>query len=119
MLADQATRIAPVTASLAAKAWGVSHILQSIFTELIRIVDLTACNIGHGHFRCGSQIKALLSFQPKGIFSKFWQLARTGQRCFVDDVGDVNFPITVFLRVRIQHKLRQGPMKSREVSRQE
>ena len=119
MLTYQTTCIAPVTAGLAAKAWGMSHILQSIFAELLRFVDLAACNVSNGHLCCRSQIKALLSLQSKGVFSKFWQLARPGQRRFVNDVRYVDFPITMLLRVRVQHKLRQGPVQSRQISRQQ
>ena len=113
MLADQTPGIAPVTAGLAPKTGRVRDIAQAFFTEFVGVVDLSSGNIGYGHLSRRRQIKALLSLKPERIFGKLWQLSGTGQRCFVDDVGDVDFLIPVLLRVGIQHKLRQGTMQSR------
>jgi hypothetical protein len=121
VLADHAAGVAPGAAGFAAETRAVCGELDG---QRRRVQDLLAHGVGERDLGRGDEVLLGLAFvatpgYPEHVFLELGQLPRAFQHLAVHDVGRPALGVAVFLRLRVQHELRQRPVQPRRRAAQQ
>ena len=108
MLADHTSCVPSIAARFTSKARAVAHVF---LRQHGSVKYLVAHHIRDRHLCCRNQVEVALVIEFEQVFLKLRLLPGTSKRFPVNDVRDVDFLITVFNGMHIQHELNQRSLK--------
>ena len=114
VLAEDAARVLAVVAHLAAKARGVRHMAER---QRGGVQDGVAHQVRHRRLGGGDEVVALVAGHGELLVLELRQLPGALQRRRVHEVGHIHLLVAVFLRVYVEHELRQRPVQARHRAR--